>query len=349
MSGKRWAAPPPEFAGAVVAASGVGLCLANALGQVDVMWGVVFVLSALCVYVLAAAPLPWDARLGRSDLTLLVLGAAPGLIVPWSPPTIAPLVAVMGAVPLALATRRLLEHPARALLVVASSLPLIGLGIVAASGTNFAGTEAWSLAIAASLPWPVLFVARELVRRRFDMALRKELSRAERDISRRDFAESLKDYDRAIEMSRKGSTREELPWYGKGATLILLGRYEEALRAIDIALDINPHNEVAWLNKGNALMKLRRHLDALRCFNAALKVNPKYEVAWNNKGNALARLGHYEEALRCYERALALDDGYRGAWINKGYVLTKLGRYVEAASCADRALRLAGGVRLETA
>ncbi len=346
---KRWAAPPPEFAGAVVAASGVGLLLANVLGQAGVIWGVAFVLSALCVYVLATAPLPRDARLNRTDAGLLALGAAPGLLVPAVPAVIAPVMAVAGAIPLALATRRLLKSPARTLLVVSSALPLITLAIVAANGLPFAGTDAWTLAVLASLPWPVLLVARELLRRRFDVALRRELSRAERDISRRDYASSLRDYDHAIELSKKGAVREELPWYGKGATLILLGRYEEALRAIDTALDINPHNEVAWLNKGNALMKLGQHMDALRCFNAALKVNPKYEVAWNNKGNALARLGHYEEALRCYERALAIDGGYRGAWINKGYVLTKLGRYDEAASCADRALRLDGSPRSEAA
>ncbi len=346
---KRWAAPPPEYVGAIVAASGVGLTVANVTGEIGVIWGVAFVLSALCVYVLAAAPLPRDARLGREDAVLLTLGAAPGLLVPAAPALVAPIVAVAGAIPLALAARRLLKSPARSLLVVASALPLIALAVVAGNGLTFAGTESWILAVLASLPWPLLLVIQELVRHRFNVALHRELNRAERDISRRDYAGSLRDYDRAIELSKKGAVREELPWYGKGATLILLGRYAEALRAIDTALDINPRNEVAWLNKGNALMRLGQHMDALRCFNAALKVNPKYEVAWNNKGNALARLEHYEEALRCYERALAIDSGYRGAWINMGYVLTKLGRYDEAASCADRALRLEVGPRSETA
>ncbi len=346
---KRWAPPPPEFSGAVVAAAGIALLLASVLGETIVVWGVAFVLAALGVYVLAAAPFPRIARIGRRDAVLLVLGAVPGLLVPVVPATIASLVAVAGALPLAWATRRLLKSPARSLLVVASSLPLITLAIVAGNGLAFAATEAWSLAVLASLPWPVLLITREVLRRRFDVALRRELSRAERDISKRDYAGSLRDYDRAIELSKKGAVREELPWYGKGATLILLGRYQEALKAIDTALDINPRNEVAWLNKGNALMKLGQHMDALRCFNAALKVNPKYEVAWNNKGNALARLGHFEESLRCYEKAITIDAGYRGAWINKGYVLTKLGRYDEAASCADRALRLDGRPRTEAA
>jgi tetratricopeptide (TPR) repeat protein len=199
---------------------------------------------------------------------------------------------------------------------------------------------AWNLGLLAYAPWPAILLGTELRRVRSSRALRQELARAERDVGRRDYAQSLAAYDRAIELTRKGTSGEDLPWYGKGATLVLLGRYEDALRAIDRALDINPYNEVAWLNKGNALMRLGRHTDALRCFNAALRVNPRYEVAWNNKGNALARMGRYEEALRCYEKALTIDPRYRGSWVNKGYVLTKLGRYKEAASCADRALRL---------
>ncbi len=343
-----WAGPPPEFSGAVAAASGIGLLLASSLGETGVLWGLAFVLAALCVYLLATLPLR-DTRIDRIDAILLTLGAVPGLLAPAAPGGIAPLVAVAGAFPLAWATRRLLTSPTRALLIVASAVPLIALAAVAASGLPFASTEAWSLAVLAAIPWPAILAARELAGRRFGVALRHELSRAERNLSRRDYAESLRDYDRAIELSRKSTVREALPWYGKGATLILLGRYEEALRAIDTALDINPRNEVAWLNKGNALMKLGRHLDALRCFNAALKVNPRYEVALNNKGNALARLGHFEEALRCYEKAIAIDRGYRGAWINKGYVLTKLGRYEEAASCADRALHLDGEPPAEAA
>ncbi len=345
----RWPTLPPELSASLVAASGVALLSATFLGQAGVIWAVAVILASLCVYVPAVAPFSRSARLGPVDAILLALGAIPGLLVPSVPVGWALLVAVAGAPALALATRRLVRSPLRHLIVVAASLPLLSMALVAAGGLAFAGTSAWALTVLACLPWPVVLAAQELIRRRFDVAARRELSRAESSFSRRDYKESLRDYDRAIELSGKGTGPEALPWYGKGATLVLLGRYDEALRAIDTALDLNPHNEVAWLNKGNALMKLGRHLDALRCFNAALKVNPRYEVAWNNKGNALARLGHLDEALRCYDRATGVDPGYRGAWINKGYVLTKLGRYDEASSCADRAVRLDAGPHTDAA
>src|SRR2546430_4192307 len=69
-------------------------------------------------------------------------------------------------------------------------------------------------------------------------------------MGRRDYEQSLAAYERAIATARPGVTGAEIPWYGKGATLILLGRYDEALRAIDTALDINPHNDVFFQAKG---------------------------------------------------------------------------------------------------
>ena len=173
-----------------------------------------------------------------------------------------------------------------------------------------------------------------------DARVSRAVHRAEELATRRDYRGAIAELDRAIALT--GERGSEAPWYSKGAALVVLGRYEEAMACIDTALRINPRNEVAWVNKGNALVRTGRLVDALRCYNSAIKVNPRYEVAWNNKGNALARLGKFGDALRCYERALALDRTYRGAWVNKGYVLTKIGDFEGAAACADEVLRLGG-------
>lgn len=339
-----WVTPPPEFTGGVVIAAAAALYTLNALGEIGMAWGVSFALAILSLYLLVTSLSRRSTRVGHRDGALLATGALLSALAPVVPASVAPILTAAGVIPLALATRRLLKAPAKDLLVVASSLPLTTLGIAAAMGFAFAATPAWAFGLLAATPWPAAVVAQGIWQKRSSLALRRELTKAERDAQREDYAQSLKDYDRAITLSSKGGPGEDVPWYGKGATLILLGRYDEALRAIDVALDLNPRNEVAWLNKGNALTKMGRLVDALRCFNAAIKVNPRYEVAWNNKGNTLARLGHYEEALKCYGRALDIDPSYRGAWVNKGYVLTKLGRYEEATSCADRALRLSDRV-----
>ncbi len=153
--------------------------------------------------------------------------------------------------------------------------------------------------------------------------------------------ESIRSYDMAIKASASLSgaadspSNSDLPWYSKGAALTILGRYEEALECIDVALKINPENEIAWVNKGTVLSRMGKHREALRSFNEAIKQNPSYEVAWNNKGNTLARLKRYDEALKAYDMAIEIDEMYREAWVNKGYILAKMGRYEDAARCAD--------------
>lgn len=322
-----------------MAAAGI-LYVSNLAGEPGIAWSVAAMAGILAAYLVATGFVARGVGLPRTDAIALLVGAILSSAAPVLHQTLAPILSVSGALGLAFATRRLLASKTRDLIVAAAALPLVALALVEALGFPFAGSAAWTFGLVALTPWPAAVVAEGVRQRRSGLLLGRELTKAETHLRRQDYAASVQDFDRAIAVAGKGTPGEETPWYGKGASLVLMGRYEEALRAIDKALDLNPRNEVAWLNKGNALTKMGRLIDALRSFNAALKVNPRYEVAWNNKGNTLARLGHFEEALACYDRALEIDPGYRGAWVNKGYVLTKLGRYDEATSCADRALRL---------
>ena len=40
-----------------------------------------------------------------------------------------------------------------------------------------------------------------------------------------------------------------------------------------------------WLIKGRALTKLGKFDEALKAFEKAIEIDPKYALAWNNKGN----------------------------------------------------------------
>src|SRR5438309_822057 len=284
---------PAETLGGLVLAAAVGLMLAGALGQPLVSAGIATVLIGIAAYQSIAFPRRNTAAPPRFDAFLLVAGILLGLgaaIFRNGPSTEVTALALAAAFPFSWATRRLLRSPHRAWLAIAAAVPIAGHGFAEALDPAYRLTIPWVIGILVGTPWPAALAATEI--------LRRQLVRAERDVQRKDYEQSLVEYDRAIATARADVPGAEIPWYGKGATLILLGRYEEALRAIDTALDINPRNEVAWVNKGNALTRMGQLMDALRCFNAAIKVNPLFEVAWNNKGNALARLGKFEDALR---------------------------------------------------
>ncbi len=175
-------------------------------------------------------------------------------------------------------------------------------------------------------------------------SIETEIVRGDMDYLNKNYKKALHSYDRALEKStlktesalKADDTREyDVPWYSKGATLILMGNLKEGIECLDMALSINPNNEVAWVSKGNAYSKLGDMSSALESYNNALIANPRYIIAWNNRGNAFARKENYIEALKNYNRAIKLDPDYKDAWINKGYVLMKMGKQDEALKCVS--------------
>jgi len=177
--------------------------------------------------------------------------------------------------------------------------------------------------------------------KRVAVTSRTTLKEGDRAFSHQDYPKAMKYYEKAI-INAPEDDFNDIAWASKGATLIKLGKYDEALKAMNHALKINPYNEVAWNGKGNVMVRMNKLKDAVKCYNRALAINPKYEVAWNNKGNLYARLGNYNKALTSYDKALGLVPKYKDAWINKGYVLVKMGKYDEAVKCADKILKQGG-------
>jgi|GEM_PF-4176657 len=126
-------------------------------------------------------------------------------------------------------------------------------------------------------------------------------------------------------------------------SMVLAGKLEEGLSAIDKAIEAEKDNEMLWNARGYALMKLGRYADAMESFDKALEINPRYAEAWNNKGNLYARQRMYDEALWCYHRALECDPEYIDVLVNMRYVYSRLGWIEDVVDCErkiNRMLRL---------
>jgi tetratricopeptide (TPR) repeat protein/predicted amidophosphoribosyltransferase len=129
-------------------------------------------------------------------------------------------------------------------------------------------------------------------------------------------------------------------WNNKGTSLEKVGRYEEAIKCYEKALEINPQQTETWFNKGNSLGRLGRFDEATKCHDKALEINPQHPTGWNNKGVSLQDLGRFDEAIKCYEKALKINPRNADAWSNKGVSLTDLGRFDEAIKCCEKALEI---------
>ena len=150
------------------------------------------------------------------------------------------------------------------------------------------------------------------------------------------YEEAIRCYEKALELDPS----DDAAWHNKGGSLHHLGLYEEAIICFDKALELDAHNEKTWNNKGALLNFLNRYDEAIPCCDRALELDPRDGPAWYNKGVSLHGLGRYEEAISCYNNALELDPRLWAAWHNKGNNLDSLGRHDEAIRCYDEALQL---------
>ena len=79
-------------------------------------------------------------------------------------------------------------------------------------------------------------------------------------------------------------------------------------------------------NKGNDLCKLGKYEEAIKCFDKAIEIDPKYVGAWYNKGFFLTRMEKIEEAIKCYDKAIEIDPNFADAKTKKEEILKALGK-----------------------
>ena len=61
----------------------------------------------------------------------------------------------------------------------------------------------------------------------------------------------------------------------KGKSLVEDGKYEEALKFFEKALELDPNDHKIWNQKGIALRSMGRYSEAIECFNKSLELVPK--------------------------------------------------------------------------
>ncbi len=129
-------------------------------------------------------------------------------------------------------------------------------------------------------------------------------------------------------------------WYNKGIALYDQGKYDEAIKAYNKAIELNPQYADAWNNKGIALYDQGKYDEAIKACNKAIELDPQYADAWNNKGNAFYFQGNADEALKAYSKADELDPQNAGILSNKGNALYQQSKYNEALKAYSKAVEL---------
>lgn len=154
--------------------------------------------------------------------------------------------------------------------------------------------------------------------------------------------EALQAIDKAIELEPRSARY----WVDKGVVLEHLYEDDEALKAYEKAIELDPQEAYAWAYRGRILASHCKdggnkcYDKAIKSLNEAIKINPQFSAAWRSKGDALQDYKKYDDAIKTYDKAIELDPQDYAAWYNKGLTLKLLGRDTEAEAAFAKAKEL---------
>lgn len=127
----------------------------------------------------------------------------------------------------------------------------------------------------------------------------------------------------------------------KGTDAIRAGRYEDAAKWFQAAVEAAPDNPSAHMELGVAELGLGRPADATDSLRKAIALHPDMQGAHLFLGIASAQMHQVEDAMAAFRRETELDPRNAQAWMWQGVVELQDGHPEKATEPFDRAAELA--------
>ena len=119
-----------------------------------------------------------------------------------------------------------------------------------------------------------------------------------------EWAEAEQHYRRAMAFNPGYGTTHH--WFAVDY-LAMLGRWEEAFREIEVALQLDPLTPIIREGKGFLLMLVKRYDEAIEEYRQMLDLDAFFYKAFTAMGRAYAQKGMYEEAIAMLQKGRSLS------------------------------------------
>jgi tetratricopeptide (TPR) repeat protein len=182
-------------------------------------------------------------------------------------------------------------------------------------------------------------------------------------------AQKVNRHDLAIELFQRAiniDNSRALLYYNFGTSLYTLGRRDEAIRVLEISLEMEPGNsqiidylkgikanvestseistpqnkEQEFWQRGIACHRTGRISEAIHWYRKTLEINPNNTVALTNMGAALQTTGKMEEAVHSYQKAISIKPDLAEVHSNLGNILKEQGKLKEAVHSYQKAINI---------
>jgi len=151
-----------------------------------------------------------------------------------------------------------------------------------------------------------------------------------------------KQHDHAMEWIARAIRQDPKPAYlaSLGTVLQEQGRYEEALKAVDKAVQLRSEDVELWRHLGDIHVQLARFDEALLIYQHVLKLNPRHPDALYKSGALLNQFGRYEEAIAQLNLSAEVHPNHAPTLQARARTLYNLNRFEESLAEGRRAYQL---------
>jgi tetratricopeptide (TPR) repeat protein/S1-C subfamily serine protease len=118
-----------------------------------------------------------------------------------------------------------------------------------------------------------------------------------------------------------------------------LQKHDEALKAINTAIELEPNDLISYNEKANILTKQKKYTAAIDILTNLIRIKPE-AYTFLNRGNAQSGRGNKQAAIDDYDRAIILNPKFSMAYYNRGGVKSYLGNKQAAIVDFDMAIFL---------
>ena len=163
--------------------------------------------------------------------------------------------------------------------------------------------------------------------------------------------EANDDYDEAIRLCSEvieTDPKNGKAWSYRGSAKGNLGRHEEGIADLDVAIEINPADKKllsgAYNNRGIAKYNLGRHEEAIADCTKAIDLKPADKIrlarAYNARSAPKNEIGDYQGAIADCTKAIEINPKNAFAWNNRSLAKANLKKIDDAIKDAEEAHRL---------
>jgi len=149
------------------------------------------------------------------------------------------------------------------------------------------------------------------------------------------FGEALKKFEKALEIN------DDLAdiWYDKGALLDEMGRSEEALEAYEEAANIDPDDPDLWCDIADLLVETGEFEDALDAYDKALELVPDDFLTMLDKAALLYNMEEFKHAVELLEEMIVISPDSVTALNLLGNSYAATSRNEQAKNCFKSAIK----------